>query len=100
MSFHPVCHPPPRWRILHADDNPLLGEVVVALFRGRGHFVEHVADGASAWDQWRQASPPFDLLVTDHEMPGLCGLELVQRLRTAGFAGRVVVYSSHLPETQ
>jgi CheY-like chemotaxis protein len=100
ISLRPVCHPTPRWRILHADDNALLGEVVVALFGRRGHFVEHVVDGVSAWNRWTQAFPPFDLLVTDHEMPALCGVELVQRLRTAGFGGRVVVYSSHLTEVE
>lgn len=99
-SFRPVCQPPPRYRILHADDNPMLGEVVVALFRQRGHFVEHAVDGLIAWDRWSSTRPPFDVVVTDHEMPGLRGLDLVQQLRAAGFVGRVVVYSSHLTDFQ
>lgn len=38
----------------------------------------------------------FDLLVTDHEMPALTGLQLVERLRKKGFAGKIMVHSSEL----
>jgi DNA-binding NarL/FixJ family response regulator len=38
----------------------------------------------------------FDLLITDHSMPRMNGVELVKRLRDAVFPGKIVVLSAHL----
>ena len=50
---------------------------------------EHVRDGLEAWDRLSADIGHFDVLVTDHEMPGLKGGELVELARQAGFAGRI-----------
>jgi two-component system sensor histidine kinase RpfC len=59
-----------------------------------GHRVESVDNGNVAFQ--RAISESFDLVITDHEMPGLSGLELVGRLRGADFRGKIVVHSSVL----
>lgn len=61
-----------------------------------GHYVEHVADGQAAWDRIMADPAFFEVVITDHQMPRLTGLQLVQRLRAAGFRGRILVHSSHL----
>lgn len=38
----------------------------------------------------------FDLLITDHSMPRINGIELVKRLRETAFPGKIVVLSAHL----
>lgn len=83
-------------RILCAEDNVLLGEVMSALFARSGHYVEHVVDGKTAWDRLSRNGAKYDVLVTDHEMPGLTGLQLVERVQGLGFTGRIVVHSSHI----
>jgi CheY-like chemotaxis protein len=83
-------------RILCADDNSTLGEVMLCLFAKAGHWVEHVDDGLSAWDRISADIGNFDVIVTDHQMPGLTGLEFVELLRQANYSGRIVVHSSVL----
>lgn len=83
-------------RILCADDNAMLGDVLLCLFAKAGHWVEHVNDGLQAWDRVSQDVGDFDVIVTDHQMPGLNGLELVELLRQANYTGRIVVHTSGL----
>jgi DNA-binding response OmpR family regulator len=43
-------------------------------------------------------SEPFDVVIVDHKMPKVSGLELVQRLRAAQFGGKIIVLSAHLTD--
>jgi CheY-like chemotaxis protein len=85
-----------RLEILCAEDNGLLGEILVQVFTRAGHGVAHVADGQEAWSLLSSNLTRFDVLVTDHQMPGFTGLRLAELLRKANYAGRIVVYSSSL----
>ena len=86
--------------VLCADDNAILGEIMLCLLAREGHWVEQVEDGAKAWDRLSADLGGFDVLVTDHQMPGLTGLELVERLRSVKFSGRIVVHSSGVTPEQ
>ena len=60
-----------------------------------GWAVECAANGRDALARFSgEAGAGFDVLVTDHSMPFVNGLELVQALRTQGFAGAVIVISA------
>ena len=41
---------------------------------------------------------PFDVVITDNNMPRMSGLELVRRLREENFSGKIVVLSAFLTE--
>ena len=83
-------------RILCADDNTMLGDVMIQFFSMAGHAVEHVADGLEAWERLSRDIGHFDVLVTDNQMPGLNGLELVKLLRQTNYRGRIIVHSGSL----
>ena len=83
-----------KLRILCADDDSLLSQVLVRLFSTAGHEVEHAADGLDAWEKISKDIGYFDVMITDHQMPGLDGLELVELLREANYGGRIIVHSS------
>jgi len=82
----PACG---RATILVADDDENVRELAVAMLEELGYRVIAAEDGAVALDVI-QRGEPFDLLVADVVMPGLSGVELVQRARQAGRKLRVL----------
>lgn len=69
-------------KILVVEDEMLLATVVQATLEGNGFIVEHVSDGAKAWDAL-QTKPLPDLVLTDLMMPRMGGDELVARIRAS-----------------
>lgn len=69
-------------KILVVEDEMLLAAVVQATLEACGFAVEHVSDGAKAWDAL-QTEPLPDLVLTDLMMPRMGGDELVARIRAA-----------------
>ena len=43
-------------------------------------------------------SEHFDIVIVDHRMPSVSGIELVQRLRAVQFDGKIIVLSAHLTD--
>jgi CheY-like chemotaxis protein len=85
-------------RVLCAEDDEPLAVMLKHALERAGHHVEHVPNGQEAFDRIRANVAFFDLLVTDHEMPSLGGLALVEKLRSLPFAGAIIVHSSPLRE--
>ncbi len=83
-----------RAKILIADDDEYNRSVCREALVKAGYDVEAVNDGEQAWNALRARQ--YDLLLTDHDMPCLTGLELVQRLRAAGNNIRVIIASGAL----
>jgi DNA-binding response OmpR family regulator len=73
-----------------------LREVVQILLRRQGHLVDIASDGLDAWEFLSGAADAYDLVITDNEMPRLCGVDLVQLLRESRFGGKIIVFSSSL----
>jgi two-component system, chemotaxis family, chemotaxis protein CheY len=85
-------------RILYADDMPELLSLMSAVLAHEGYDVETVDSGNEALQRLRDAHHGFDLLITDHHMPGINGLELVRQTRDLHYPGKIVVFSSELSE--
>src|SRR5215207_10803956 len=88
----PVSTTGRKLRILYADDLHELRDVARISFSREGHDIECFADGALALARMI-ANPAFDLVITDHHMPNMNGLELVLKLRELGFPGKIMVFS-------
>jgi len=69
-------------RIVIADDDADIRELVVFKLRHAGHEVLPVADGAAAVEVCLTNKP--DLVILDVMMPGIDGLEVTRRLRAGG----------------
>jgi CheY-like chemotaxis protein len=65
-------------RILVAEDDPSVRELVTRVIQASGHQVRAVADGAFALEALGEEE--FDLLVTDIVMPRLDGIALALKL--------------------
>jgi len=85
-----------RLRILYADDMRELREVLALTLSRCGHAIECVPDGVEALQRLTLDPAGFDLLITDHHMPRMNGLELVTAVRAMPFAGKVLVFCSEL----
>jgi DNA-binding response OmpR family regulator len=66
-------------RILVIDDEREIRDIVSGLLRGAGDQVDTANDGAAGWAALRANA--YDLLITDHMMPKLTGVELLRRVR-------------------
>lgn len=86
------------FNILIAEDDPAISLVVATLLRRMGHTVEVAHDGKEAIVCYSTNPGAYEVLITDHDMPNVNGLELIQHLRKNGFDGRIVVMSGSLTE--
>jgi two-component system OmpR family response regulator len=84
---------PATTRVLVVDDDPLIVEVVSALLRHEGFAVDTTTNSTEALARLAADPAKFDALVSDHDMPLLCGSELIDRARAAGFRGKVILHS-------
>ena len=66
-------------RILVVDDEPAARLLAAAVIRAAGHEVATACNGPEAVE--RLAAEPFDVLVTDAQMPGMSGFELAEQVR-------------------
>ncbi len=66
--------------ILFVDDDPLIAMSTTEMLEDLGHRVIGASSGQHALDVIR-SEQPIDLLVTDHVMPGMTGLELAAASR-------------------
>jgi CheY-like chemotaxis protein len=84
-----------KLHILVVDDEPSVSASILWALRPLCHKIEIVNDGEQALAKLA-ADPTIDLLITDHTMPRMSGLELVRRLREMGYNGKILVLSAHL----
>ena len=80
-------------RVLVVDDDLSIVQLVSALLRREGFNVEATTESTAALARLAAEPDGFDALISDHEMPLLCGSELIDRARAAGFRGKVILHS-------
>jgi two-component system chemotaxis response regulator CheV len=92
---------PARYRIVIAEDSPLIRKQMKDILESGG-FVNLTicADGREAFDTITGAAEPFDVLITDVEMPRMDGLALTRRLKEndATASLPIIVFSSIMAE--
>jgi DNA-binding response OmpR family regulator len=77
------------------DDDIIIRRLSAGVLSAFGYQVETAEDGAAAWAALDKSN--YDLLITDHAMPGVSGLELVKKLRFARMTLPVVLASGAIP---
>jgi CheY-like chemotaxis protein len=76
-------------RILLADDEPVLSQLLHFVLTGDGHEVHAVADGSVALEAFVGAT--FDLVITDMLMPGMDGLSLVREIKSRNPVQQIIL---------
>ncbi len=84
-------------RILIVEDDDKIASFVRGGLEQAGHAAHRVADAEAALrlvGGGRDADPRFDLFIVDVMLPGLDGLGLIDRLRSRGVRGPVLILSA------
>ena len=98
-SVSPGPNPPEackimKTRVLLAEDDVQVRDLMAEALAFLGFDVAVATDGAQALRNAEMSE--FDVVMTDHRMPVLGGLDLVRGLRARGFRGRIYVASGVL----
>lgn len=73
-----------------------LREVARLALTRAGHKVDLAPDGADAFEMVKKNSAAYDIVISDHHMTGMNGLELVMKLKEIHFPGMIAIVSSEL----
>lgn len=103
MTVHAQQAPPAQQaqplhgRVLVVDDHAPARESVVDVLRCVGHEATACSSGAEALAKLRAASSdaPFDIVVTDLQMPGMSGLELIREIERLRHGVQVLMVTAH-----
>src|SRR5687767_10326083 len=84
-----------RFTVLLADDHRILLDGLSSLIESADSFdVKNIASSGTEALEWLKKEE-YDILVTDYEMPGLTGLELVKAAKTLQPEIKIIVLSMH-----
>src|SRR4051812_5785970 len=85
-------------KILVVEDEKALAHMIAMMLGGPASQVTRAANGWEALIKIGAADRPFDVVITDHSMPRMTGLQLVRRLRHKNFDGKILVISGNLSD--
>jgi CheY-like chemotaxis protein len=82
----------PPIRILLVDDDLYIRSLGKELLESLGYEVETAANGEEVLEKFHQGRP-WDLVILDYHLPGMSGLEVVQRLKALSPGPEVLMAS-------
>lgn len=85
-------------RLLIVEDQEMIRNVMVEGLRRKGFSVQLAADGDAGVQALMSAVPPFDLVITDLNLPGKSGLELCRVVESQRPQTRVLCMSGHIAQ--
>lgn len=84
-----------RRRILVVDQDPYVCHLSADVLIRHGFEVNAAEDGAAGWEELQ--ANPYDLLITEHDLPKISGVKLVRKMRAAHLALPVVMVAVKFP---
>ena len=93
---------PLRGRVLLVEDGPDNRRLIAAILRKAGLDVDLAENGRIACERNAAAAAsgcPYDLILSDMQMPEMDGYEAARRLRRDGYTGPIIALTAHaMPE--
>lgn len=81
--------------LLVVDDDADIRQLTADALSSAGHQVDTAEDGAAGWTALQ--ANRYDLLITDHNMAKVSGIELLKKLRAAHMALPAILISGAMP---
>ena len=85
-------------QILVVEDEKAVAHMIAMVLGGPAAKVVKARNGWEALIKVGATARPFDVVITDHRMPRMGGLQLVRQLRAQNFGGKILVLSAHLSD--
>jgi CheY-like chemotaxis protein len=82
-------------RILVVDDDSDTRQLSADVLTGCGYEVDAAKDGAAGWDALQ--AKPYDLVITDNQMPKMTGIEMLEKLFHARLPTLTIMATRYLP---
>jgi CheY-like chemotaxis protein len=95
-AYRCLVHPPHR--VLGVEDEPIMRDINIKMLLDAGYHADAAEDGAVAWDVLQKKS--YDLVITDNNMPKVTGVELIEKVRTAGLPLPVIMATGTIPHEE
>src|ERR1043166_5426403 len=80
-------------RILLVDDEEMVRKAIRLILTYGGYHIVEAVDGEEAVQKYLEASPPFDLVLMDLDMPRLNGPEAMERIRRHDPGAKAILLS-------
>ena len=87
-----------RQHILYIDDDPVLVDLFVYMLERRGYRVSGYVNAFTALQALRADPSNFDLVVVDHEMPAISGLQVARDVQDIRANLPVALASGYITE--
>ena len=87
-------------RILLADDEEMVRKAIRMILAFSGYQIVEAVDGEDAVRKYLDASPAFDLVLMDLDMPRLGGTEALARIRSHNPRAKVILLSGGIHTTE
>jgi len=102
-ALAPADAPAPRAlhavsRILYVDDDESMAFLVRRFLERNGYQVHTCTSPTEALQVLATGTAPFDLCITDHNMPGMSGLDLAAAIQGQGYRLPVVIASGFISD--
>ena len=85
-------------QILVVEDEKAVAHMIAMVLGGPAAKVVKARNGWEALIKVGATARPFDVVITDHRMPRMGGLQLARQLRAQNFGGKILVLSAHLSD--
>jgi DNA-binding NtrC family response regulator len=81
------------FRVLIVDDNREIRNILEEYLREEGYVAEGAGNGSEALA--KHGSAPFDLIITDLNMPGMTGMELIKAISKVESATEFIIITGY-----
>ena len=82
-------------RILVVDDNLQVRNLFRVYLEDDGHTVDTASDGQEGWESISDTQASYDLIFVDIRMPGMNGLELLEKVKLNSFDLPVIIMTGY-----
>jgi DNA-binding NtrC family response regulator len=76
------------------DDDPFVSEMLAEILQSEGCAVETAGNGSEAYNKF-MTDPHINIVISDMQMPGMDGLQLIKKLREVGADVPIVILTGN-----